>query len=189
MLKQIFLLAVCLLCGCFLVFASGDNAFIKFTENKGQWDSKILFRAELDGGALFLEKNCFTYNFYEKDKLRKNHIRSSDSELTKEELEIKSHAFRVTLKNALTPQSVLPQKRSANYSNFFIGNNPSKWKSNAYDYQKVYYKNIYPEIDLEENVKENSMKYNFIVYPVADASKICLSYEAIKIITYENGFI
>src|SRR3954462_12491140 len=90
---------------------------IRFTENKNQWDKKILFRAQLDGGVLFLEKNCFTYNFYEKDKLRKNHVRSSDSQPTKEELEIKSHAFRVTLKNALTPQSVLPQKRSTNYSN------------------------------------------------------------------------
>lgn len=29
---------------------------VKFTENKGQWEKQILFRAQLDGGALYLEK-------------------------------------------------------------------------------------------------------------------------------------
>lgn len=29
---------------------------IHFTENKGQWDSKVMFRADLNNGAVFLEK-------------------------------------------------------------------------------------------------------------------------------------
>jgi hypothetical protein len=44
---------------------SGQD-IIKFTENKNQWDKNVLYRAQLDGGVLFLEKNCFTYNFYDK---------------------------------------------------------------------------------------------------------------------------
>ena len=47
---------------------------IRFTENKNQWDKKVLYRAQLDGGILFLEKNCFTYNFYDKETLRESHI-------------------------------------------------------------------------------------------------------------------
>jgi gliding motility-associated-like protein len=187
MLRQLYLLMLCVVCCCFFSFASDENPIIKFTENKGQWDANVLFRAQLDGGALFLEKNCFTYSFYEKEKLRKNHVHSSDSPPTKEELEIKSHAFRVTMKNALMPQSVLPQKKSTNYSNFYIGNNSKRWTSHAYDYETVYYKEIYSGIDLEVNGKENSLKYNFIVHPGADASKICLSYFGIKNITNENG--
>lgn len=172
---------------CLFAFASGEETRVKFTENKGQWDSRVLYRAQLDGGALFLENNCFTYSFYEKEKLRANHIHSTDSKLSKEEMEIKSHAFKMTLKNALMPQSILPQKRSTNYSNFYIGNNPKRWTSHAYDYETVYYKEIYSGIDLEVNGKENSLKYNFIVQPGADVSKICLSYYGIKKITNENG--
>src|SRR5687767_499048 len=137
MLRQLYLLTLCVLSCCFLSFASGGNPIVKFTENKGQWDANVLFRAQLDGGVLFLEKNCFTYSFYEKEKLRKNHMRSSEAAPTREELEIKSHAFRVTMKDALIPQSVLPQKRSTNYSNFYIGNNPQRWASRAYDYETV----------------------------------------------------
>src|SRR5262249_4499931 len=121
------------------------------------------------------------------DKLNKNHIRSPGLTMTKEEEEIRSHAFRVTLKNALTPQSVLPQKRGTTYSNYFIGNDRKKWASFAYDYETVYYKDIYSGIDLEVNGKDNSMKYNFIVYPGADASKICLAYEGVRKITDEGG--
>src|SRR5689334_11999730 len=165
MLRQLYLLTLYVLCSCFASFASDGNSLIRFTENKGQWDAKVLFRAQLDGGALFLEKNCFTYSFYEKEKLRRNHVHSSDSSPTREELDIRSHAFRMTMKDALIPQSILPQKKSTNYSNFFIGNNPQRWASHAYDYERVYYKEIYPGIDLEVNGKQNSLKYNFIVHP------------------------
>src|ERR1041385_1633546 len=171
MLRQLYLLTLIVCCCCCFSYASDGNPIVKFTENKGQWEANVLFRAQLDGGALFLEKNCFTYSFYEKEKLRKNHVRSSDTAPTREEMDIRSHAFRMTMKNALTPQSVLPQKRSTNYSNFFIGNNPQRWTSYAYDYETVYYKEIYSGIDLEVNGKQNAMKYNFIVQPGADASQ------------------
>ena len=46
---------------------------IRFAENKNQWDSVILFRAQLDGGALFLESNCFTYSLYDKETFRDVH--------------------------------------------------------------------------------------------------------------------
>ena len=32
------------------------SAALKFTENIGQWNDNILFRARLDGGLLFFEK-------------------------------------------------------------------------------------------------------------------------------------
>ncbi|MBK5284976.1 MAG: hypothetical protein JJE25_06205, partial [Bacteroidia bacterium] len=170
-----------------VVTASKGNAFISFTENKGQWDNNVLYRAQLDGGVLFLEKNCFTYNFYEKEKVRAHHIMPPDTKLTPEELNIREHAFRVTLKNSLPSVRVSSQKKSSNYSNFFIGNNRSRWASKAYDYSEIFYKNIYDGIDLEVNGKENSLKYNFIVQPGADAKNIVLQYYGVSSVKLENG--
>ena len=56
-----------------------SQSAIKFTENKNQWDKKVVYRAQLDGGILFLEKNAFTYNFYDKETLRNNHIGKNKS--------------------------------------------------------------------------------------------------------------
>jgi hypothetical protein len=158
---------------------------IKFTENKGQWNGNVLFKAHLDGGSLFLEKNCFTYNFYEKEKMRGLH--ASAEALSIGERRVMEHSFRVTLKNSLVPEAIEALHKSSNYSNFFIGNNPGRWASMVYDYSTVYYKNIYPGIDLEVNGKENSLKYNFIVHPGADAQNICLRYDGITGIKEERG--
>ena len=167
--------------------ASAGSPMIKFTENKGQWENNVLYRAQLDGGALFLEKNCFTYNFYEKEKVDRNHIRSSEDKPSKEDLEIHEHAFRVTLKNSLPTVKVSSREKSSNYSNYFIGNNPAHWASKVYDYSFVNYQNIYNGIDLEVNGKNNSLKYNFIVQPGANPSNICLQYYGVKNLKLENG--
>ena len=49
---------------CFGVFAQRvripnqhAQSFVRFTENKKQWDSNIRYKAELDGGALFIEQS------------------------------------------------------------------------------------------------------------------------------------
>src|SRR5438128_12615886 len=65
---------------------------LRFTENKGQWESNILFRAQLDGGALFLENNSLTFSFYDKKKYRALHhggiLKSQYKDLL-----IKGHAY------------------------------------------------------------------------------------------------
>ena len=87
----------------------GSN--IRFTENKNQWESIILYRAELDGGVLFLEKNCFTYSFYDKEAFRAGHDNfhkenqaiehNAPHETTLESYNaIRAHAFRTTFVNA-----------------------------------------------------------------------------------------
>ena len=35
----------------------------RFEQNKGQWPQQVRFRAEIPGGALFLEKQGLTYHF------------------------------------------------------------------------------------------------------------------------------
>ncbi|HLG36201.1 MAG TPA: hypothetical protein VI757_15085, partial [Bacteroidia bacterium] len=167
--------------------AGANSSLIKFTENKGQWENNVLYRAQLDGGVLFLEKNCFTYSFYEKEKVRRNHVVPPGTTLSKEEMQIREHAFRITLKNSLPGVRVSSQKKSSNYSNYFIGNNPARWASKAYDYSMVYYKNLYDGIDLEVNGKDNSLKYNFIVLPGADAKQICMQYYGVSNLKLENG--
>lgn len=167
------------------IISHNEDPVVKFTENKGQWSNNVLFKAQLDGGSLFLERNCFTYNFYEKEKMHRQH--ASAIALSPEERTVREHSFRVTLKNSLAPATVKAMYKSSNYSNYFIGNDPGRWASMAYDYSTVYYKNIYSGIDLEVNGKENSLKYNFIVHPGADARNICLSYDGVTEIKKERG--
>ncbi|GIV29408.1 MAG: hypothetical protein KatS3mg028_0474 [Bacteroidia bacterium] len=76
---------------------------IKFTENKGQWNEHVLFRASLDGGDLFIEKNKLTFNFYDKKKFRSFHEGGAKRA---EDLKFKGHAFEIEFVNAQKPIEV-----------------------------------------------------------------------------------
>ena len=165
---------------------------IKFTENKSQWNKQVLYRAQLDGGVLFLQKNAFTYNFYDKETLRKNHINKysgnspSPVERGRGEL-IRSHAFRTTFLNALPSVVTKGSQTTTDYCNFFIGNDKSKWVGNARNYREINYDNLYNGIDLQILGLQNSLKYNFIVAPGGNADQIALFYEGLDKIILEKG--
>jgi gliding motility-associated-like protein len=172
---------------------------IKFTENKNQWDKKIIYRAQLDGGALFLEKNCFTYNFYDKETLRENHIRTQkansvapSNQLKTQNSElltpnIRSHAFRMTFLNAETTVQTQSKDPSHDYCNYFIGNDKSKWVGNVSNFKEVDYKSLYKGIDLQILGLQNSMKYNFVVSPGSNTNSIQLFYEGLENISLQKG--
>lgn len=160
---------------------------IKFTENKSQWENNVLFRAQLDGGLLFLERNSFTYNFYDKETLRKNHVRKANSQPERNNDQLRSHAFRVTFLNALPDVQTGAKNLSPDYSNFYIGNDKRKWVSHANNYKEVNYTNIYSGIDLQVLGMENSLKYNFIVAPNASPNDIKLKYEGLESISLSRG--
>jgi gliding motility-associated-like protein len=161
---------------------------VKFTENKNQWEKNILFRAQLDGGALFLEKNAFTYNFYDKETLRENHIHAA-KDLHKKVDAIRSHAFRMSFLGANKEIRVESKDKTPDHCNYFIGSDKSKWAGNVKNYKEVVYHDLYSDIDLQILGLENSLKYNFIVAPSGNAGLIKLHYEGLDNIKLVNGSI
>lgn len=159
------------------------SSFIKFTENKGQWNESVIFRAVLDGGVLFIEKNKLTFNFYDKKKFRSFHEGGAKKA---EDLSFKGHAFEILFQNTNKNISVKKMNEGKGYENFFIGNNPSKWASYVKNYQHIILENIYEGIDYEAISSVGGMKYNFIVHKHADPSKIKLQYNGVKKVYLKN---
>jgi hypothetical protein len=77
-------------------------------------------------------------------------------------------------------------------SNFYYGNDSSKWCTEVPNYEEVYYENLYDGIDLRYYWNENGLKYDFIVHPGADPNKIRLRYigaEGLEIDNHGNLII
>ncbi|MBA3680520.1 MAG: gliding motility-associated C-terminal domain-containing protein [Bacteroidetes bacterium] len=161
---------------------------LKFTENKGQWESKILFRAQLDGGALFLEPNCLTFNFYDKKKFRSIH-HGSIMKGKEKNFDIRSHAYKIHFVGCNT--NVISEKlqEGSDYENFFIGNDKSKWKGDVKNYHQVWLRNLYNNIDYEIITAVNGLKYNFHVKPNGNTNDIHLKYEGVDHVVLKNGVI
>jgi hypothetical protein len=62
-----------------------------------------------------------------------------------------------------------PQPGKANY---FLGNDPTKWRTNVPTYGRVRYSNIYPGIDLVYYGNHRQLEYDFEVKPGSDPNKI-----------------
>jgi hypothetical protein len=63
------------------------------------------------------------------------------------------------------------------YSNFFYGNDSSKWCTQVPNYQEVYYENLYNGIDLRYYTNENGLKYDFIVHPGTNPNQIIIKWK------------
>jgi hypothetical protein len=60
-------------------------------------------------------------------------------------------------------------------SNYFIGNDPKKWRTNVPNYAKVKYADVYPGVDLVYYPNRRQLEYDFVVQPGADPRSIQLA--------------
>ena len=172
--------------------ASGHQYNFSFTENKGQWDSTILFRTELPGGLLFLERNRFTYQFVDAEeysrivqfKLLPFEKRNKSKPPS---LFVHAHAYRVNFLESNTDVVVRQKGELPEYNNYFIGNDKAKWADNVRKYTEIRYHNIYDGIDAVVDGHNGTLKYTFFLNKGADPGKIKLYYEGVNKVTTSNG--
>jgi len=159
---------------------------LKLTENQGQWDEKILFRAQLDGGALYLEKTGLTFDFYDKKKYRALHHGGLLKNQYKD-MVINCHAYKIHFVNCNPMAAVEKAQEGQDYENFFLGNDKRKWKGGVKNYHQIFLRNVYQGIDYEMITAVNRLKYNFHIKAGADPSSIKLRYEGVDKIKLKDG--
>jgi len=64
-------------------------------------------------------------------------------------------------------------------SNYYIGNDPTKWRTKVPQYSRLKRRDVYPGIDIVFYAKEGQLEYDCIVKPGADPSQIRLAFEGI----------
>jgi gliding motility-associated-like protein len=180
----------------------GQYANIEFIENKGQWDASVRFKGVINNGAIFLREKGFRVLQTKPEDAEKLHdiLHGVATEETKKgtaaravvapvksanPITVHSHAYDVTFENAATPV-VSGDKPLKTYNNYFIGNDPSKWQSDCRIFQAITYQNIYPGIDVRYYTTEGHLKYDLIVQPGADVSKIVMKYDGIDGLEVRN---
>ena len=65
-------------------------------------------------------------------------------------------------------------------SNYFIGNDPGKWRTDIKNYRLVRYDGIYPGVDLVYYGNQRQLEYDFAVAPRSDASQITLGFSQLE---------
>ncbi|MEI6697222.1 MAG: gliding motility-associated C-terminal domain-containing protein [Bacteroidota bacterium] len=162
---------------------------LKFIENKNQWDSKVLFGADVESGMLFLEKKCLTFNLVKTADIRHSHAHNG-YDIKKHALNnsIHYHSYQVEFLNCKDAE-IHTNEKSYDYCNYFIGNDAKKWANNAQKYSIVEYKNLYENIDFKLYSHQNFLKYDFIIRPNAKPENIQLNYKYVDNIKLSKGHL
>lgn len=178
------LLTILLLFMPCVVFSDNQQAQYRFIENKGQWEPFIQYKTEFVGGALFLEKDRFTYDYYDAEAMKQIHTHDAGKP---RDVIIRHHAFRVKFLNS-NPQVIVHGRNPEKYYySYFIGKDHSKWASRVKLYRMADYYDLWDNIDLNMYTNKGFMKYDLAVKPGGAVRDIELEYEGADGLYLENG--
>ena len=189
---------IVILCSCIESFCQYDN--LEFVENKGQWDERIKFKGVINNGAFFLQEKGFrvlqvnnedlhkvagVFHGVSHEGLNNSSAKSVIANNNNDQVIVRSHAYDVEFVDAISP--VIEGDKPLNtYNNYFIGDDPSRWKGSCRIYQAINYKSIYRGIDIRYYTGEGRLKYDIIVHPGADLSQLVMKYEGVDDLEVKN---
>jgi hypothetical protein len=155
----------------------------EFTKNCGQLENKNV-RYYAQGGSLWFTDDGVWFEIKKEINVQDSGLEIPDSKSPSEFIGKKDQLEPVRYRRVILKQEFLGAKKVEPIgkdrldcnSNFFYGNDPSKWCSEVPNYREVFYPNIYDNIDLRYYTNNNGLKYDFIVKPGGDVSRIRMKY-------------
>jgi len=168
-----------------------DRLPLAFEANRGQTDRQVKFLSRGPGYALFLtgeEAVLALRGESQKPKVKgqKTNVdealasslvtRPSTSlgalSLSKGRSSLAPAVVRLKLVGGNSNAEVVGLDELPGKSNYFLGNDPAKWRVNVPNYAKVKYQGVYPDIDLVYYGNQRQLEYDFVVAPGADPRAI-----------------
>lgn len=199
-----------ILCWFFLIafspVASAQTFYsIDFIENKGQWKGDFEFKAIQGSSTVFFNKKGYVVHKLEEEahrNLMHNNV-SIFSKLTKADTievagkramqevytsTIKSHSYQVSFVGGSQETRYHLGKASPDVSNYFLGGDPSKWKTGVRSFYDITRESIYDGVDMRFYASSNGgMKYDLMLSPQTDPSIIQLKYEGVDNLKIKSG--
>ena len=145
---------------------------------------RIRYKADLNGGYLQCLPNGLQFVFRNQqqyEKLLSYKLKPTTEDITPSPSEyiIDYHAYRVNFIRSNPEATIIADEKAGDYSNYFLGNDPSKWASGVNNFGKLSYNNLYKNIDLELFEQKQLLKYQFTVHLGANVKDIAMEYEGV----------
>jgi Bacterial Ig-like domain (group 3)/Beta-propeller repeat len=155
---------------------------LSFEANRGQSDGRVKFLSRTSGYSLFLTEDEAVVTL-RGSKPETNEARTAGRARTLRSGGSASRAggvLRMKLRSANPAVKITGVDELAGTSNYFIGNDPARWRTNVPTFAKVKYEGIYSGIDLVYYGNQRQLEYDFILAPGADPRRIAFDVRGAK---------
>jgi hypothetical protein len=95
--------------------------------------------------------------------------------------------LQIRLLGANNNSRAVPEEEMPTKVNYFIGNNPARWRTQVSTYGKVHYQGVYPGIDLVYYGNQQELEYDFVIAPGANPEEIAWCFEGAEWIQIEDS--
>jgi hypothetical protein len=151
---------------------------VRFEANAGQHDGAIRFVARRGTASLVLRDDGATFMIQQRTGPKR-----------RGEMERRANRVVIGLKvdggRTVAPQA---NEELVTKSNYFVGNDPAKWRTDVPNYAKVTYPSVLDGVDLVYHGENGALEYDFVVAPGTNVDRVAMNVEgANKMSITEKG--
>src|SRR2546428_175288 len=157
------------------VLAAYGKLPLSFEANQGQTEPQVKFLSRGSGYTLFLTSTEAVLMLTKTDAHAKHRI-PGEARLVEPEKGAGT-VLRMKLVVANPAPAVAGVGELPGKSNYFVGNDPKKWRANVPTYAKIEYRDVYPGVNLVYYGNQRQLEHDFVVSPGADPKAITLAFE------------
>lgn len=156
---------------------------MSFEANQGQTNPEVKFLSRGPGYSLFLTPGEAVLAVRRPAaRGAGKHSLAGHASVAPATSEVPPAVIRMKLIGANPPGKIIGVDPLPGKSNYFIGNDPKKWRTGVPTYARVRYRNVYAGVDLVYHGKQGQLEYDFVVAPGADASVIRVAFPGVDAI-------
>ena len=156
----------------------------EFEQNIGQFDAQVRYVARSAGSMLFLTGDKAMYVLPFEDV----NIPKAESTPGLERTAQRFHAVSMAFANANSEIAASADQQSEHRTNYFLGSDESRWRSDVPNFGEVRFDNVYDGVSAVWYGRENgSTQYDLVVAPNADAGQIELSFDGADSISIDDA--
>jgi gliding motility-associated-like protein len=160
---------------------------LHFIENRGQWPQQVAFRASAPDARLWCEEGSILIDRFDAGAIAKHHAGHVEGYDEHASRTIRHHALRLRFLDATGPVRSEGLGVQQGAYNYFLGNDPDSWASNAHAFSAVVQHDLYPGIDLRLRRGGEVLKYDLVLTPGARPDQLRFTYDGADRMALKEG--
>lgn len=158
----------------------------RFVENKGQWTGAVTHRAELPEATIWVEPNALVIDRFDAGALNAAHANVHFDPI-RDGATLRHHSVRLEFLNSTPEAWVSSEAPLPERSHFFLGNDRSRWASDARSFRQITLHNVSPGCKAVFREGRSGLKYDLVFEAGSDPSLLQLSYKGASSVKLRDG--